>query len=980
MRKFICFILVSFSCVTIFAAPLKTVSMTAKASSQESSACGAENVVDGDFLTRWGSEFKDKQWLELTFKKATKIYGLEIVWEKAYAKEYSVAVSLDKKKWETVYKTKYGHAGLSDINFPGVRTKHLRIETTKRGTEWGNSIYEVIMKLKKGQKSLADRYWKLELEENFDSFNPEIWKKASHTFDINLTQFTPDNVRFTNGIMQLWLTKQKSKERELAGAEYRTKKKFSYGKYVVKMKAAKGSGLISSFFTYEDPGTPWTEIDIEFLGKNTKIAQFTRWIIHEPNVKYVELDFDASKKFHEYSFEWMPDSIQWFVDGVLRFTATDIIPQKPQQLMMNLWAASWIEWAGKLDGKAVPAVAEYDYVKYFKPVIPAVKNKIKVVNDGEKYWFEKDGKKFISKGMNCVLPADGSKGKKYDVKKKYGNDLKKWADAAWKRLQKIGVNMVSGWSADAIYSTGVPHTRVAWLGGGGSDCLIDVFEDEYANNLFETARTTIQPLAGEKGLVGWFANNEMPWYGEFGWPMDSSKTLFDRYLALPKNAAGKQKIMSFIISSYSNSIENFSEDWAGDFQKFDDLLKPSTLTPKSLNAKIIKNNWTGVVAERYMSLANAAIRKYDPNSLFLGIRFAGGAPRVVFEACGKYVDVLSFNYYRKDGVISTDFLDNIYALTKKPILITEFSFRAMENASGDANSKGADVTVQTQKERAEGYRKYCSSMAKLPYIIGWDWFQYFDQPPGGRFDGENSNYGLVSIDDVVYPELGEMMADVNSKVDEIHRLSKHPMPKSFNENNWHELRPVKVIENKSGKKFKPCDWALFKKNKCKVKQWGDLASGYSDEIKFSNGKMKIYFDTGTGWGGGMDILSNISPLKPDGSANILGAKSVVVSAKLSKGVSFSLLLNESGVAEVGEQYYVGQDGADGESFGSFDMPGTGSLKEYVFPFKTFQLRGDYGNQRGNSTIDLQSVKNFAISFSGVQGKGEMEIKSIRIMP
>jgi len=498
--------------------------------------------------------------------------------------------------------------------------------------------------------------------------------------------------------------------------------------------------------------------------------------------------------------------------------------------------------------------------------------------------------------------------------------------------------------------------------------------------LFEDARNNIRPRAGEPGLIGWFANNEMPWYGEFGWPSDSSKTLFDRYLALPAAAPGKQQLIKFITNVYSNSIEAFSEDWDEPVKKFEDLLPSRRLTPISIHAKKIKNDWTGVVAERYMSLANAAIRKYDPNSLFLGVRFAGNAPRAVLEVCGKYVDVLSLNYYRKDGVISTEFLDNIYALTKKPILITEFSFRAMENASGDANSKGADVTVQTQKERAEGYRKYCSSMAKLPYIIGWDWFQYFDQPPGGRFDGENSNYGIVSIDDVVYPELSSAMLDVNSKADELHRLSTHPLPRSFVEESWGELRPVKIRKNKKGKKFQPCDWSVFNINKCKISQWGDRAAGYSDKISFSNGKMKIDFDTGTGWGGGIDILSNISPLKSDGSADILGADSIVITAAMTKGLSFSLLLNESGAAEVGKQYYVGKDGADGESYGSFEMRGTGVSQKYVFPFKTFQLRGAYGNQRGNNIIDLQSVKNLAISFPGGRGKGRMEIERISLAP
>ena len=36
----------------------------------------------------------------------------------------------------------------------------------------------------------------------------------------------------------------------------------------------------------------------------------------------------------------------------------------------------------------------------------------------------------------------------------------------------------------------------------------------------------------------------------------------------------------------------------------------------------------------------------------------------------------------------------------------------------------------------------------LPYVVGADWFQYYDEPPHGRkLDGEDYNFGLVDIHD-----------------------------------------------------------------------------------------------------------------------------------------------------------------------------------------------------------------------------------------
>ena len=53
-------------------------------------------------------------------------------------------------------------------------------------------------------------------------------------------------------------------------------------------------------------------------------------------------------------------------------------------------------------------------------------------------------------------------------------------------------------------------------------------------------------------------------------------------------------------------------------------------------------------------------------------------------------------------------------------------------------------------------------------MVGYHWFEHADQPAEGRFDGENSNFGLVTIEDEVYPELTETMIRVNAAAEQIH--------------------------------------------------------------------------------------------------------------------------------------------------------------------------------------------------------------------
>jgi hypothetical protein len=51
---------------------------------------------------------------------------------------------------------------------------------------------------------------------------------------------------------------------------------------------------------------------------------------------------------------------------------------------------------------------------------------------------------------------------------------------------------------------------------------------------------------------------------------------------------------------------------------------------------------------------------------------------------------------------------------------------------------------------------------------GYHWFEHADQPAEGRFDGENSNFGTVTIEDNVYAELTETMTRVNAAAEQIH--------------------------------------------------------------------------------------------------------------------------------------------------------------------------------------------------------------------
>lgn len=210
------------------------------------------------------------------------------------------------------------------------------------------------------------------LEDEFDEYNYNLFSKASGWSNGGMFNcvWEGENIEFNNGEMIFKLDENLySQFNDYTGSEYRTNEKYHYGMYEVRMKPAKNKGVVSSFFTYTGPsdGTQWDEIDIEFLGKDTTKVQFNYWTNGKGENEFLyDLGFDASEKYHTYGFEWLEDSITWYIDGQAVYKAVENIPKTPGKIMMNLWPGIGVdEWLEPFDGN-VPLTASYDWMRYTK--------------------------------------------------------------------------------------------------------------------------------------------------------------------------------------------------------------------------------------------------------------------------------------------------------------------------------------------------------------------------------------------------------------------------------------------------------------------------------------------------------------------------------------------------------------------------------------------------------------------------------------
>jgi hypothetical protein len=136
----------------------------------------------------------------------------------------------------------------------------------------------------------------------------------------------------------------------------------------------------------------------------------------------------------------------------------------------------------------------------------------------------------------------------------------------------------------------------------------------------------------------------------------------------------------------------------------------------------------------------------------------------VIQAAGEYFEVISFHSYA--AMPPVDRLRQITNITNRPTMLTEFSFKAMD--SGLPNTKGAGKPLATQADRASGFTSYVQALADLPGMVGYHWFEYRDEPKEGRFDGENSNYGVVKIDFTPWEVLTARMTTVNAAIEARH--------------------------------------------------------------------------------------------------------------------------------------------------------------------------------------------------------------------
>jgi hypothetical protein len=99
-------------------------------------------ATDGDYGTRWASEWVDTAWVQVDLGSVQTFDHVQLAWEAAYAKAYTVQTSNDGSTWTTVYATTSGNGGFDSLTVTGTG-RYVRVNGTARATAYGYSLWEV---------------------------------------------------------------------------------------------------------------------------------------------------------------------------------------------------------------------------------------------------------------------------------------------------------------------------------------------------------------------------------------------------------------------------------------------------------------------------------------------------------------------------------------------------------------------------------------------------------------------------------------------------------------------------------------------------------------------------------------------------------------------------------------------------------------------------------------------------------------------
>jgi hypothetical protein len=222
--------------------------------------------------------------------------------------------------------------------------------------------------------------------------------------------------------------------------------------------------------------------------------------------------------------------------------------------------------------------------------------------------------------------------------------------------------------------------------------VIGVFDPAFVTYAENKANEVI-PLAGDPYCIGVFTDNELPNYDNTTYGV-----LLERFLEVSPSDPNYIAAHEWMVSRKGVGY---------------------TINDKD------REEFHGYVMGTYYRIVHDAIRAVAPDLLILGSRLHGGAKYKpsIFREAGKYVDVISVNFYGPYNP-PMETLEMWLEESNKPFLISEFYAKAYD--VGMPNASGAGNNVPTQTDRAIYFENFTLRMLQTKGCVGVQWHRFQD--------------------------------------------------------------------------------------------------------------------------------------------------------------------------------------------------------------------------------------------------------------
>ncbi|MBE6662079.1 MAG: hypothetical protein E7606_02215 [Ruminococcaceae bacterium] len=347
--------------------------------------------------------------------------------------------------------------------------------------------------------------------------------------------------------------------------------------------------------------------------------------------------------------------------------------------------------------------------------------------DERPYIIDPLGNPFFAIGMNDVAFSSGTANQEKAILAKYGNvetyykeitailketgiNVAQMSDSASLLAVEEGLSVVIALGANTAYMNSLGRGYLSGDGIFPYNNTVCLFDPDYVTFTQNALASSIARggYRDNPRVFGYTTDNELP----------SELHMLDNYLTLNPD------------DTPTNAF-SYATAWTWLARRMNDPFPTIEKYRNSPEYEQIRREFLGFWYARYYKTTSEAIKKADPNHMYMGSRANLNALSEEWpvRAAGRYVDMITANLYGGLNP-SVDTIVNLYRHSGVPFMVTEFFAKAQDalDANGYplANSTGAGILVQTQADRAAYYEHYTLALIESRACVGWTWYRMRD--------------------------------------------------------------------------------------------------------------------------------------------------------------------------------------------------------------------------------------------------------------